>query len=149
MQNFVRNFGFVTRPAIMRGRAMNLPAPSNLLTYYFGNFYVWGWYMTPSKYQETHSGVISRTPSQYQLQIGWGKGAWNINASAYNFAHTSWEAYKESLSSEYYSFDRTTFGTQQHARYSVSVTYTIGYGKKVQRGNEISGSGTSESAILK
>lgn len=119
------------------------------LTYYFGNFYAWGWYMTPSKYQETHSGVISHTPAKYQLQIGWGNGAWNINASAYNFAHTSWEDCKESLSSEYYSFDRTTFGTQHHARYSVSVTYTIGYGKKVQRNNEISGSGTAGSAILK
>lgn len=119
------------------------------LTYYFGNFYLWGWYMTPSKYQETHSGVISRTPSKYQIQIGWGKGAWNINASAYNFFHTSWEDYKETLSGEYYSFDRTAFGTQHHARYMVSVTYTVGYGKKVQRNNEISGSGTVGSAILK
>ncbi|MCM1448799.1 MAG: hypothetical protein NC082_00500 [Clostridiales bacterium] len=119
------------------------------LTYYFGNFYLWGYYMTPSKYQENHSGVISRTPSKYLIQIGWGKGAWNINASAYNFFHTSWEDYKETLSSEYYSFDRTAFGTQHHSRYSVSVTYTIGYGKKVQRNNEISGSGTAGSAILK
>lgn len=119
------------------------------LTYYFGDFYIWGWYMTPSKYQETHSGIISHTPSQYQLQIGWGRGPWKINASAYNFCNTSWEESKEYLTGEYYSFDRKTFGTRQHARYSVSVTYTLGYGKKVQQGNEISGSGTSNSAILK
>jgi hypothetical protein len=105
--------------------------------------------MTPSKYQQDHSGIISRTPSKYQLQIGWGKGAWNISASAYNFFHTSWDDYKESLTSEYYSFDRTTFGTQHHARYTISVTYTVGYGKKVQRKNEMSGSGTAGSAILK
>ena len=119
------------------------------LTYYLGNFYFFGWYMTPSKYQQDHSGIISRTPSKYQLQIGWGKGAWNISASAYNFFHTSWDDYKESLTSEYYSFDRTTFGTQHHARYTISVTYTVGYGKKVQRKNEMSGSGTAGSAILK
>lgn len=57
--------------------------------------------------------------------------------------------YKESLTSEYYNFDRTTFGTQHHARYTISVTYTVGYGKKVQRKNEMSGSGTAGSAILK
>ncbi len=70
-------------------------------------------------------------------------------ASAFNFANTSWKTYEESLTSDYYSFDRTTFGTQHHARYSISVTYTIGYGKKVQRDDETSGAGTAGSAILK
>ncbi len=119
------------------------------LNYYLGNFYIFGWYMTPGKYQETHSGVISKSPSKYQIEIGWGKNGWNISASAYNFAHTSWEDLRETLTSEYYSFDRTTFGTQHHARYTISVSYTIGYGKKVQRKNEISGTGTADSAILK
>lgn len=119
------------------------------LTYYLGNFYFFGWYMTPSKYQQTHSGIISRTPSKYQIAVGWGKGAWNIKASAFNFANTSWKTYEESLTSAYYSFDRTNLGIQLHAQYYVSATYTIGYGKKVQRENETSGAGTAESAILK
>lgn len=119
------------------------------LNYYFGNFYITGWYKTPSKYQQNHSGIISKSPSKYQIEIGWGSNGWNISASAYNFAHTSWEDLRETLSSEYYSFDRTTFGTQYHARYTLSVSYIIGYGKKVQRKNEISGSGTAGSAILK
>ena len=55
------------------------------LTYYWGNFYIFGWYMTPSKSQRTHSGIISRTPAKYQISVGWGKGAWNIKASAFNF----------------------------------------------------------------
>ena len=119
------------------------------LTYYWGNFYIFGWYMTPSKSQRTHSGIISRTPAKYQISVGWGKGAWNIKASAFNFATTSWKNYEETLTSEYYSFDRTSFGTKHHARYSISVTYTIGYGKKVQRNDETSGAGTAGSAILK
>lgn len=119
------------------------------LTYYLGNFYFFGWYMTPSKYQQTHSGIISHTPSKYKIAIGWGKGAWNISASAFNFATTSWKNHEESLTSEYYSFDRTTFGTQHHAKYYISATYTIGYGKKLQRNDETSGAGTAGSAILK
>ncbi|MDE6557303.1 MAG: hypothetical protein K2K55_10135 [Duncaniella sp.] len=119
------------------------------LTYFMGNFYFSGWYMTPSKYQQTHSGIISRTPSKYQVAVGWGKGAWHLMASAYNFAKTSWKTYEESLKSEYYSFDRTTFGTDHHARYSFTVTYTIGYGKKVQRNDETSAASPAPSAILK
>lgn len=119
------------------------------LTYYLGNLYFMGWYMTPSRYQETNSGIIRRTPSRYQLQIGWGKGAWNLSATAYNFFHTSWDSYEESLTSKCYSFERMTFGSQHHAHYAVSITYTIGYGKKIKRNNEISGSGTAGSAILK
>lgn len=119
------------------------------LTYYLGNAYFMGWYSTPSRYQEVNSGIISRSPSRYKIEIGWGKGAWNVSASAYNFAHDSWEDRKESLNSDCYSFDRTVFGTQNHARYAVSVTYTVGYGKKVQHRNETSGAGTAGSAILK
>lgn len=119
------------------------------LTYYFGNFYLFGWYMTPSKYQGIHSGIISSTPSRYQIQFGWGKGGWQIMASANNFFHTSWEESNESITSKFYSFDSTKYGTQQHSRYTISVTYTIGYGKKLQRKDEISSTGTAESAILK
>lgn len=119
------------------------------LTWYFGNFYLWGWYMTPSHHQEEQSGIVTRTPSQYQVELGWGNKGWNISASAYNFLRTSWEASRQTLSSKYYAFDRREFSTAQHWRVSLSVTYTIGYGKKVSRSDEVSGSGTAGSAILK
>ena len=38
---------------------------------------------------------------------------------------------------------------KHHARYSISVTYTVGYGKKVQRNDETSRAGTAGSAMLK
>ncbi|MDE6396850.1 MAG: hypothetical protein K2K84_06240 [Muribaculaceae bacterium] len=119
------------------------------LSYYLDNFYFFGWYMTPFRYQEINSGIVTHSPGRYQLEVGWGKGAWNLSVSAYNFLHTSWEERSETLSSEYYSFDRMTTGTQYHARYSLAVTYTVGYGKKVQRTNETKGAGTAGSAILK
>ena len=119
------------------------------LSYYLDNFYFFGWYMTPFRYQEINSGIVTRSLGRYQLEVGWGKGAWNLSVSAYNFLHTSWEERSETLSSEYYSFDRMTTGTQYHARYSLAVTYTVGYGKKVQRTNETKGAGTAGSAILR
>ena len=119
------------------------------LTYYFGKFYLWGWYMTPSRYQEEQSGIVERTPATYQIQLGWGDKGWNIRAGVYNFLRTSWESSHQILSSKYYSFDRKEFSTAQHWRITLAVSYTFGYGKKVDHYDEVSGSGTAESAILK
>lgn len=119
------------------------------LTYYFGKFYLWGWYMTPSHYQEEQSGIVERTPAKYQMQFGWGDKGWNIRAGVYNFLRTSWESSHQTLTSEYYSFDRKQFSTAQHWRITFAVSYTFGYGKKVDHYDEVSGSGTAGSAILK
>lgn len=119
------------------------------LTYYFGKFYLWGRYMTPSRYQEEQSGIVERTPATYQIQLGWGDKGWDIRAGVYNFLRTSWESSHQILSSKYYSFDRKEFSTAQHWRITLAVSYTFGYGKKVDHYDEVSGSGTAESAILK
>lgn len=119
------------------------------LTYYFGKFYLWGWYMTPSHYQEEQSGIVERTPAKYQIQLGWGDKGWNIRAGVYNFLRTSWESSHQTLSSKYYIFDRKEFSTAQHWRITFAVSYTFGYGKKVDHYDEVSGSGTAGSAILK
>lgn len=119
------------------------------LTYYFGKFYLWGWYMTPSHYQEEQSGIVERTPARYQIQLGWGDKGWNVRAGAYNFLRTSWESSHQTLSSKHYSFERNEFSTAQHWRITLAVSYTFNYGKKVDHHDEVSGSGTAGSAILK
>ncbi len=119
------------------------------LTWYFGDFYLFGWYVTPSTYPDQESGVKERTRSRYQIQLGYRKGAWRASATAYNFLRSDWETDRQTLTSQYYCFDRREFGTSQHMRFQFSVTYTFGYGKKVQRGDEVSGAGAGSSAILK
>ena len=119
------------------------------LTWYFGNFYLFGWYMTPSTYPNEDSGIKERTPSRYQMEIGYGKGPWRASATAYNFLRSSWESSRETLSSQYYGFDRRIYSPDLHMSFQLSISYTFGYGKKVQRGDEVSGAGTGSSAILK
>ena len=105
--------------------------------------------MTPSTYIPDESGMKAHTPSSYQVQLGWGKGAWRLSATAHNFLRSSWETNRQELNSTYYNFDRREYGTGQHMRFQISATYTFGYGKKVQPGDEVSGAGTTESSILK
>lgn len=122
---------------------------STQLTWYFGNFYLFGWYMTPSTYIPDESGMKMHTLSHYQIQLGWGKGAWRLTATAHNFLRSSWETTRQELYGKNYSFDKRDFGTDGHMRFQLSATYTFGYGKKVQHGNEVSGGSSSSSAILK
>ena len=123
------------------------------LTYFFGNFYATGWYMTPSHYPDENSGIESKTSSQYQLQLGWGSGAWNLRVSASNFLRSDWRANREILRSEYYDMSRRVYSPSQHMGFALTATYTFGYGKRVERDNELkhesSASSSSSSAILK
>ncbi len=118
-------------------------------TYYFGKFTLFGYYCTPNKYIEEESGYVERTSSRYMLSLGWHHGPWHINATAYNFLHTDWKSGMMTLKSKYYDYRRQEFDTAQHQRFSISVSYTFDYGKKVDVYDEASGSGTAQSAILK
>lgn len=119
------------------------------LTGYWGDFYLSGWYGSPTKKLNHDSGVKERIPSCYQIQAGYSKGGWQVSVTAYNFLRSSWESSREILASPYYQLDRRTYDTTQHMRFQFAVTYTFSYGKKVQRTDEISGTGSVDSAIMR
>lgn len=117
------------------------------LTYYMGNFYVWGWYTTPTYGYGTQNGSVSKWRSSYQLAAGWGKGNWQTSLAVSNFLRSSWEQGTETVKDTWYSMERTNYGSG-HWNINASVTYTFGYGKKVQRGNEATAGQAAGSAIL-
>lgn len=119
------------------------------LTWYFGNFYLFGWYSSPISRLSRELPYMEKLPTRYQIQFGWGEGAWKASATAYNFLRSNWETSRRTLTSQYYSSDIRCLGTDQHMRFEFSVTYTFGYGKKVQRGDEVGASEKGKSAILK
>lgn len=118
-------------------------------TYYFGKFNLFAYYCTPNKYIEEQSGYTERTSSRYMLSVGWHHGPWHVNGTAYNFLHTNWKSGMMTLKSQYYDYKRQEFDTGLHQRFSISVSYTFNYGKKVDIYDEASGNGTAQSAILK
>ncbi|MDE5829549.1 MAG: outer membrane beta-barrel family protein [Duncaniella sp.] len=118
------------------------------LSYYFGDFYVTGYYQTPSK-DLSNMGYKMWTPANYQIYAGWGNGAWRVMVSAYKFLNSGWKDGRYSFYSQYYSYDQTAFSSGGHRQFYINVSYTFGYGKKVKQGNEIGGIGTAENAILK
>ncbi|MDE6379258.1 MAG: outer membrane beta-barrel family protein, partial [Muribaculaceae bacterium] len=127
----------------------NIITCSAQLTWYFGDFFIFGWYNTPSTYPESTSGIKTHVPCQYRIQIGWGKGAWKASVTASNFLRTGWTVSDQTLSGPYYKYDNENYGTSMHQRFQLSVNYTVGYGKKVRTDNEVGEATTNQSAILK
>ena len=95
------------------------------LSYYFKNFYITGFYKTPSHNLEEQSGMEVYEPSQYNIEIGWGNGKWNLSATANNFLRSSWESARQTLSGEYYSMNKYVYSPERHMRFSISATYTF------------------------
>lgn len=118
-------------------------------SYYLNNFYFVGSYSSRRKHPATQAEYRETVPEQYQLQVGWGNGAFNVNATAYNFLRRSWVSGMQTLRSDFYDYTRTVFSPAAHMRFSISATYTFGYGKKVDRNNEVDKGAFSGSAILK
>lgn len=130
-------------------RSINRFKTSAQITWFFGNFYLLGWYLSPQKAFYSNTYATEQVPSNYQIHLGWRFGNWQASVIAYDFFRTNWETSQQTLKSPYYSYDKINYGTSSHMRFQVSVTYTISYGKKVHQTNEISSFGSSGSAILK
>lgn len=118
-------------------------------TFYAGGFYFVGSYSLGRKYPATQAEYKERVPAQYHVQAGWGNGSWNVSVGAYNFLRRSRVSGVRSLESEFYDYQRTVYSSGAHMRFGLSATYTFGYGKKVERYDEVEKGEAPESAILK
>ncbi len=118
-------------------------------TYYIGNFYFQASYQTRNLTIQGNRGVIYKDRDFYQIIIGWSRSNWNIRVSGMNLFRNDWLCATNKLSTSLYSETRFVDGNNFHRRLNLSVTYTIGYGKKVQRGNEVGEQSGASSAILK
>lgn len=118
-------------------------------TFYAGNFYFQAYYMSSEKSMWYDSGSIHRVRNHHSLMAGWADSNWNVRLSANDVCNRGWVGATTALESEYYSELRTNLGTSARPRINLTATYTINYGRKVQRANEIGEQSGAASAILK
>lgn len=96
-----------------------------------------------------NSGITSTSPAIYGLQVGWGNESWNVAIGMGNLFSKDWYNVKSSLRSENYSFESSEIGpTNTQRNFTLTVAYTIGYGKKTSR-ETIENLENSSSAILR
>lgn len=118
-------------------------------TYYWKLFNIQVWWANKEKKLTENSNIIICGRDSYGLSMGWGNGVWNVNFSARNILRRNWESSTWYRNTPLYAERQIYYDPWAHANLNLSITYTVGYGKKIRRGNEIGGGTTAPSAILK
>ena len=81
------------------------------------------------------------------MALGYGSAGWNINLSYYNWFNRG-RIYTASHRGRY-AATGWEWNSQCAPNLNLSVTYTLGYGKKINTNNELRQDGRIDSAILK
>ncbi len=121
-----------------------------MANFYLNNWTFSGLYYTPMGYPDgCMVGTWVKTKSFYMLKAGWSNSVWNLQLQLFDFARWNWEGDKSVMRSPCYDKIEQAYSTDDHAIAKLSVTYTFGFGKKVQHGNEASQQSGANSGILK
>ncbi len=118
-------------------------------SYYLDNFYFQAYYESPQKSMFSSSPQINKGRNFHSLTVGWANANWNLRVMAANVFNKGWDGATNITVSPYYNERQTLIGTSSHPRINFTATYNFGYGKKVQRGNEVGEQSGAASAILK
>lgn len=118
--------------------------------YYLDNWTFSGIYYSPQGYPDgCMVGTWMKTKSYYKVQVGWSNPSWNLQLQLANFARWNWRSDKSVMHSQYYDKIEQTYSINDHALARLAVTYTFGFGKKVERGDEATQQSGVNSGILK
>lgn len=117
--------------------------------YYLNNFYFQAAYWALEKSMLSYAPSIEKTRNFYRLTVGWGNSNWNLKLSASNFFNKKWDNSDSWITSPVYTEHKVGYGNAAHAKIEISATYTFGYGKKVERNDEVGAQTGASSAIMK
>lgn len=117
---------------------------------YLGNWTFGATYMTPSGYSDGYMvGSWVKTKSYLRLQAGWANSTWNVNLHLTNLQRWHKRGELNIMHSTYYDRTEQALSLVDRAFARIAVTYTFGFGKKVQQGNEATQQSAPSSSILK
>ncbi len=117
--------------------------------YYLGDFRFSAYYATRNHVMNQSTGGYNTSRSSYQIQMGWANGVWNIGLSVNNFLRYGYDGSWGELNTPLCSKRVITHSANYHAYMMLSAIYTFGYGKKINRKNEIDAIDGAGSAIMK
>lgn len=116
-------------------------------TYYWNQFYVGASYTSPQGSYDQTNPMYRKKRSNYWIMAGWGNSKMSIQAVLLNPFRSHWFGDHYSLSTPIYSYEATSINADNHRRLQISLSYNIGYGKKVKSGNDLQSVSTGQSSI--
>ena len=85
----------------------------------------------------------------YFVQAGWANSDWNLRILFRNFFKKNRKSDEVILTSQWYDSFQQYYNPDQQFWFKISATYTFGFGKKIQRGDEAQKQTGVSSGILK
>lgn len=122
---------------------------SGNVDYYLGNFSFSLYGAAPGRYVDGETCYYCRMPGEYSLSSTWARNGWHVSVALINIFNKSWIESREHLSTPRFDGQAFRYGPGYHRRISLSVTYTLNYGRKVDPANELQTESASSSAILR
>lgn len=155
--NLLRNsLNFYLSPSITFYKSTGLysrsSAPFNLYvsaTYYLGNFYFQGYYQPAYRSMGKMTASAEKSRPQYGLSAGWSRSGWNVQLAGSNFFNRGYVSSTSDMSVPLVKSLYTSYDSFCAPMVALSVTYTVGYGRKIRRGDEVGEQQGASSAIMK
>lgn len=127
------------------GKGGYIPSFSNLSYYLSGTFFLGAFnfelaYYSPRKYANPLMDSTLKTKPYYSLQAGWGNGNVNVTLLLANIFNTSWEGDTVVTGSPVFDAKYINMNQSYRQKIKIDVTYTFGYGKKIDRNDNLDGS---------
>ncbi len=127
------------------------------ISYYLQAMYYAGQFNFAIAYQspegtinyDSMAGTWWKKKCNLTFQAGWSNSVWNLQLTAQNLQRWNWVTSRDAMESASYSVASRNLGPDAHALIKLSATYTFGFGKKVDRSNDISKQSGASSGILK
>ncbi len=125
------------------------PAWYAMATYYLNNWNFSLAYISAGEIADGWmNGYMMQTKDTWYIRVSWASGDWNIRANLVNLTRWNWRGEKMKMRSDVYDDYQQAINSSFHAFAQLQVTYTFGFGKKVERTNEPTVSGSTTSGIL-
>lgn len=117
-------------------------------SWYIGAGYIQAYWSSSSAYMSMMANQVTYTRSQHGITIGWGNSKLKLNLTAANFFNRGCWGTNSRLTAPLYS-DKVVFRDPDYLpRITLVAAFTLGYGRKVNRDNEIGIQSSASSAIL-
>lgn len=95
------------------------------------------------------NGIWHKARSKWYITATWGNDKWNVRADIFNFTRWNYRNATRTMDSPVYSTREILLNGSDRAFVQLAVTYTLGFGKRVQRTDQPVASGSAASGILK
>lgn len=115
---------------------------------YWGKFYFTPYAFSNGRVLSSPLPCLTKSNIEYGLYIGWASGAWNVRFQMADIFRSSWKNFPTTFSSPLYSYTQETICADTHRNIALTLTYTIGYGKHVDRSEEAGAISDNKSAVL-